>query len=102
MKFIIASVFAAISLTCIHSCAQAQVQSDDVAFARQSDGRVLALSTQPCPVSGFFYWHIEDGKRTTHTGCWTFATHNRIMIMDRGEAVYFPIKRFSRNPSFGE
>ncbi|AAY87910.1 gp30 [Burkholderia phage BcepB1A] len=97
MKFIIAAAFAAISLT-----AQAQVQSDDVAFARQSDGRVLALSAQPCPVSGFFFWHIEDGKRTTHTGCWTFATHNRIMIMDRGEAVYFPIKRFSRNPSFGE
>lgn len=97
MKLIIAAAFVAISLT-----VQAQVQSDDVAFARQSDGRVLALSTQPCPVSGFFFWHIEDGKRTTHTGCWTFATHNRIMIMDRGEAVYFPIKRFSRNPNYGD
>lgn len=82
--------------------AHAQVQSDDIAFARQSDGRVLALSSQSCPIAGWYYWHIEDGKRTVSTGCWTYATHRRVMIMDKGEAVYFPLKRFSANPNYGE
>jgi len=83
--------------------AYAQVQSDDIAFARRSDGAIFALSSQPCPVAGFMYWHIDDPKgRTMHTGCWTYATHRRVMVMDKGEAVYFPLKRFSANPNYGE
>jgi hypothetical protein len=43
-----------------------------------------------------------EGK-TLHTGCWTLASHRRVMITDgKGGATYLPIARFSGNPAFGE
>jgi hypothetical protein len=103
MKFILSIIAASFAMMACHSCAQAQqVQSDDVAFARDDNGRVLALSAQACPIAGFYYWHIESDKgKTLATGCYTIATHQRIMVTDgKGEAIYFPFSRFSGNPAF--
>ena len=105
MKFLIASHVAALALLCLHSCTvHAQVQSDDIAFARKADGSLLALNAQPCPFAGFYWWHIESPEgKTLRTGCWTFATHRRIMIADgKGGAEYLPSSRFSTNPAYGE
>lgn len=100
--FITACLTAMMLFLTLNSCAvHAQVQRDDIAFARNPDGRILALSSQPCAIAGFYYWHVEEKNGTTsHTGCWTPATHRRIMLMDHGEAVYFPLSRFSTNPHF--
>lgn len=79
-------------------------QSDDISFARNAKGEVLALSMQKCFNTGFWWWHLEapDGK-TIQTGCWSIATHNRVMLTDgRGNVEYLPMSRFSTNPNFGE
>jgi hypothetical protein len=104
MKFILSAAIACGALLGMHSCAQAQVQSNDIAFARKADGAILALSMQPCPFSGFYWWHMETPEgRTIRTGCWTFATHRRIMLTDgKGGAEYLPSSRFSTNPGYGE
>lgn len=103
MKFLLSIIAASFVMLGCRSCAQAQgVQSDDVAFARDETGRVLALSAQACPMAGFYYWHIETEKgHTIATGCYTIATHHRVMVTDgKGEAIYLPFSRFSGNPAF--
>lgn len=104
MKSIVAMALAVGALMSVHSCAHAQTQSDDIAFARAPSGVVLSLSMQTCPMAGFFWYHIDDAKgRSLKTGCWSFATHRRIMLMDgHGGADYMPYSRFSSNPAYGE
>ena len=105
MKAFIALQIALILACLLHSCiVHAQVQTDDVAFARNDKGNVLALSSQSCPMAGFYWWHMESAEgKTLHTGCWTLASHRRVMITDgKGGATYLPIARFSGNPAFGE
>lgn len=95
-----------IALLCLLPvCASAQPQSDDIAFARNPDtGATLSLSMQECPFGGFHWWHMEaaDGSRLG-VGCWTFATHHRIMLTDgKGGATLLPDSRFSSNPHYGD
>jgi len=101
---LVAIVITAAALLGVHSCAQAQPQSDDIAFARAPSGVTLSLSSQQCPMAGFYWYHIDDAKgRSLKTGCWSFATHRRVMVMDgQGGVDYMPYSRFSTNPAYGE